>query len=161
MNRLVLAILAAVVLPPALRADAELEELLKQPISPAVRLARITKEGKVALKSWMTHWLELKGGRVAPQVAEEDEVFDLRELKVRDIAGKELDRKQLPKLLERERPVLVVCDGPGRIDPVFLKVIKEGTLILVIPEPKALPSVPPATPPGAPPSSAHGGTRGR
>jgi hypothetical protein len=160
MSRLVLVVLAAVVLPSAVWADADLDDW---PCQPDVMLARVRKDGKVALKYWTygSEARKTKSGQWVPRAVQEEMVFDPGELQLRDVGGKALDRKLLPKLLQRERPVLVMYEGPGgRIDPAFLQVIKEGVPVLVLPAPKVREPVPPAAPPGAPPSPTHGGARG-
>jgi RNA polymerase sigma factor (sigma-70 family) len=47
-----------------------------------------------------------------------------------DTAGKRIDAKKLAQLLEKETPVLVSADGK-KVDPFYLHVVKEGTVILV------------------------------
>jgi hypothetical protein len=44
--------------------------------------------------------------------------------------GKQLDAKAVAKALEKETAVLLSADG-NKLDPFYLRVIKEGTLILV------------------------------
>ncbi|MHB1424352.1 MAG: hypothetical protein ACYC3I_14355 [Gemmataceae bacterium] len=62
----------------------------------------------------------------------EDYVYEPKDIKLLGSDGKPLDKKMLPELLKKERPVLYAY-GDGKIDSTFLKVIKEGTPILVLP----------------------------
>jgi RNA polymerase sigma factor (sigma-70 family) len=47
-----------------------------------------------------------------------------------DLNGKQIDPKGLAKLLQTETPVLVSSDGK-MVDPYYLKVVREGTVIIV------------------------------
>jgi hypothetical protein len=53
--------------------------------------------------------------------------------------GKKVDPKALPKLLKKETAVLLSLDG-RMVDPFYLQILKEGTLILVPPEVKYVPA---------------------
>lgn len=65
----------------------------------------------------------------------------------RDVAGKRLDAKKLRTLLEKSETVLVSADG-GPIDPLHLRLYKDGTVVLELP---ALPATTaPPTVPAAP-----------
>jgi RNA polymerase sigma factor (sigma-70 family) len=75
-----------------------------------------------------------------------------REVKAVGIDGKAIDAKKLARLLAKETPVLVSLDG-NPIDRFYLRVVKEGTPILILlsslqPPPAPTPPValtPPAT----------------
>jgi RNA polymerase sigma factor (sigma-70 family) len=94
--------------------------------------------------------------------------FDRKEVDVYDTRGRKLDNRDLPKWLKEEIPALVLF---GReLDPLHLRLIKEGTLVFSVPvqmsqptlvaepavqswpSPLALPVVPaqPAPPPALP-----------
>lgn len=50
-------------------------------------------------------------------------------------SGKRVAAKDLPNLLKKEQPVLISSDGE-KVDPYYLEMIKEGTLVLVLRRPK-------------------------
>jgi RNA polymerase sigma factor (sigma-70 family) len=58
--------------------------------------------------------------------------FKPEEIEVYDATGKKIDAKDLPKRLEREVLVLSSADG-NKVDPGYLSLMKEGTLIFVFP----------------------------
>jgi hypothetical protein len=58
--------------------------------------------------------------------------FDAKEVEVWGMDGNRVDPGALPKLLGKEIPVLVPTDGK-RVDSSELRIIKEGTMILVVP----------------------------
>jgi hypothetical protein len=61
---------------------------------------------------------------------------DVKDVKVYDTAGKQIDAKALPALLKKETPALYRCDGE-KPDPLHLRTVKEGTLVFVWSAPKA------------------------
>jgi RNA polymerase sigma factor (sigma-70 family) len=65
-----------------------------------------------------------------------------------DTTGKKIDPKAVPELLKKEIPVLASADGK-EVDPLHLRLVKEGTLILVLPASKLTP-VDPNLPLGGP-----------
>ncbi len=74
--------------------------------------------------------------------------YAIEEVKTYDTRGKEVERKKLPGLLKGETLVLVSATGQP-VDPLYLRLVKEGTLVIVLPVPIVPP--PPAPPPLAPP----------
>jgi RNA polymerase sigma factor (sigma-70 family) len=64
--------------------------------------------------------------------------YDLDDVTILDTKGKEIDRRSIPKLLKEETVVMASLWGQP-IDPLHLRVLKEGTLIVVLPVPKAGP----------------------
>jgi hypothetical protein len=61
--------------------------------------------------------------------------FDLNDVQVLDTTGKKVDRKELVKLL-KEETVAMASFGGREIDPLHLRVLKEGTLVFILPLPK-------------------------
>ena len=62
--------------------------------------------------------------------------YDLNDVQVLDTTGKKVDRKDLVKLL-KEETVAMASFGGREIDPLHLRVLKEGTLVFILPSPKA------------------------
>jgi RNA polymerase sigma factor (sigma-70 family) len=62
------------------------------------------------------------------------ETYDVNDVMVFDTKGNQLDKKNLGKLL-KEETVVMVSFGQV-VDPLHLRVLKEGTLILVVPAPQ-------------------------
>jgi hypothetical protein len=68
---------------------------------------------------------------------------DPKDVKVFDTRGKAIDPKKLPELLKKETPALVSADGQP-VDALHLRLVKEGTLVFVLPAAPVVP--PPAVP---------------
>jgi hypothetical protein len=47
--------------------------------------------------------------------------------------GKRIDPKDLPNLLKKSTPVMVSADG-NEIDPLYLRLVQPGTLVIVAPD---------------------------
>ena len=60
--------------------------------------------------------------------------YDLKEVQVFDTKGKEVGKKELAKLL-KEETVAVASFGDQLPDPLHLRILKEGTLVFVLPLP--------------------------
>jgi RNA polymerase sigma factor (sigma-70 family) len=60
--------------------------------------------------------------------------YDLKEVQVFDTKGKEVGKKELAKLL-KEETVAVASFGDQLPDPLHLRILKEGTLIFLLPLP--------------------------
>jgi hypothetical protein len=75
--------------------------------------------------------------------------YDLNEVQVLDTQGKKVGKKELAKRLKAET-VAVASFGALPLDPLHLRVLKEGTLIFILPAPTPgkLPLVGGAFPPG-------------
>jgi hypothetical protein len=75
--------------------------------------------------------------------------YKATDVKAYDTNGKAIAAEKLAKLLKKEVPVLVSADRE-KVDPLHLRLVKEGTVILVLPKPLAGPPVPGglAPPPG-------------
>jgi hypothetical protein len=52
--------------------------------------------------------------------------------------GKRVDAKMLPKLLAKQRGVLMSADGK-KVDPFYLQIMKADTLVFVLPQPEGRP----------------------
>jgi hypothetical protein len=110
-----------------------------------VTMARLNEEGKVFLEFQTTRSVPLTATRVlrdGKEVKEKhtfytwetswvDQTYDPKDIKLLGSDGKPLDKKKFPEILKKERPVVILYDD--KIDSTFLKVIKEGTPILVLP----------------------------
>jgi hypothetical protein len=59
------------------------------------------------------------------------------EVQILDTRGKKIDKKELEKLLKKE-VVAMAAMTDGAIDPLHLRVLKEGTLVFVLPMPKRM-----------------------
>jgi RNA polymerase sigma factor (sigma-70 family) len=68
-------------------------------------------------------------------------VHTLKEVKVYDTHGKRVDHKTLAEQLRGETPALVSEDGKP-VDPLHLRLVKEGTLVFVLPVSTAVPPPP-------------------
>ena len=103
------------------------------------------------------------GGAVQIVPAIQSTTYDLDDVKVLDTKGKEIDKKDLPKLLKEETPALASLWGQP-VDPLHLRLVKDGTLTFVLPPAKNVPGIggigvaPPGVPFPAPPPPAGGGT---
>jgi RNA polymerase sigma factor (sigma-70 family) len=76
--------------------------------------------------------------------------YDLDKVEVFDTKGKKLDSKEVMKRLREETLALASLHGEP-VEPQHLRLIKDGTLIFVLPAPKAGPGAPaPGFVPGAP-----------
>jgi hypothetical protein len=70
-----------------------------------------------------------------PVATENVKQFDSGDVKVFTANGKALDSKEVQNLL-RDRKTLVLASTDGRkVDPFYLRIVKEGTLVLVISKP--------------------------
>jgi RNA polymerase sigma factor (sigma-70 family) len=61
--------------------------------------------------------------------------YDLKEVRIFDTKGKEIETKELAKLLKDET-VAVAAFGYQPPDPRHLRILKEGTLVFVLPPPR-------------------------
>ncbi len=109
-------------------------------------MARLNKKGQVVLRFQITRFVPITATRVLrdgkeveekhtfsePVTRWEDQVYDPKDIKLLGSDGKPLDKKMLPELLKNERPVVLMY-GDDKIDSTLLKVIKEGTPILILP----------------------------
>jgi RNA polymerase sigma factor (sigma-70 family) len=95
-----------------------------------------------------------------------ERTYKLSEVKVLDTRGRAVESASLPRLLKGEVPALL---AGFPVDPLHLRLVKEGTLIFVLPGPPLDPPAPatavvpeaPAVPPTAPMSRPEGGNSQR
>jgi hypothetical protein len=94
--------------------------------------------------------------RLVPQTREIRRTLDNEKVRFFDAAGKRIDLKDALKRLMKATPVLVSADGK-EVDPFYLRLAREETLVVVSPElagpamggpvPVPLPAPPPPPPP--------------
>jgi RNA polymerase sigma factor (sigma-70 family) len=80
----------------------------------------------------------------------QETVQALKEVKVYDTQGKLVDHGKVAEHLRGETPALVSADGKP-VDPLHLRLLKEGTLVFVLPVSPAVPPPPVDAVPQAPP----------
>ena len=68
------------------------------------------------------------------QTTERVEVHPAADVEAFGTDGRRIPLKALAQLLRDERPVLLSANG-RKVDPFYLQLIKEGTVILVLPMP--------------------------
>jgi hypothetical protein len=74
------------------------------------------------------------------------QTYDLDDVTVLDTRGRKLDKKAVVKLLKKETVALASMWGQ-QVDPLHLRVLKDGILVFVLPPPKGVPGLP-GLPPG-------------
>jgi hypothetical protein len=74
-------------------------------------------------------------GEVKMKYATQTQTFDLGDFQVTDVKGKKVDKKELAKLLKEETVAMASLYGQ-EVDPLHLRVLKEGILIFSLPAPK-------------------------
>jgi len=147
--------------------------------APVQILASLTKDGKLVVKA---ENMVVTGVRVPPlpagplpegphniifrrigggagelgQRKDHELSYDLKEVRVFDTKGKEVGKKELAKLLKDET-VAVAAFGDQLPDPLHLRILKEGTLVFLLPLPPPdkmpLPAVKQALCPGLGPET--------
>jgi hypothetical protein len=122
--------------PKAPAEDTKAAEKLDLPTGPAPVpvLASMDKEGRIAIT--MIFMVPKKredfaaGYRMVPNKV--TKAFKAEEIQAYDSAGKKIDARDLPNKLEKE--VLALGSANGKeVDPGYLRLVKEGTLIFVFP----------------------------
>jgi hypothetical protein len=122
---------------------------LPQGPAPVQVLVRLGRKGQLAVRTATTKYravqaLDGAGNKVTvylPEAGTTTRSYDLDEVRIYDTAGKKMESKALPGLLTKEIPALASADGK-KVDPLHLRLIKEGTLILILPETKLRPPAP-------------------
>jgi len=92
-----------------------------QEVVPEERQVEVVVNGKAEVRKYVVHVPVLREVRVA---------LDRAGVEVVGTDGKRIDPTDLPKLLRQPTPVLVSADGK-KVDPFYLKIAREGTLIVV------------------------------
>jgi hypothetical protein len=155
MNTLILTLM----LTPA--APVPAEAAVRLPISPAPIqvLASMDKDGNIVFVSSVTVFktvplaVDTPGGgkklekTIVSETSYRSQVFAVKDVQVYDTANGTIDSRKLPVLLKERIPVLVSADG-NKVDPLHLRIIKDGTLVFVVPSWKARPAPPTELPPG-------------
>ncbi len=123
--------------------------------APAQALVSLTKDGKLLVKC--EHMMIAKTKAAAPPPLPEGQMpgphvvfrgiyggigavrakprpfefcYDLKEVRVLDTNGKEVEKKELPKRLKDE---MLAVAAFGEVDPLHLRILKEGTLVFILP----------------------------
>src|SRR5439155_24937998 len=60
--------------------------------------------------------------------------FDSKDVQVFTVEGKAVDSKEVEELLAGKKTVVLASSDGRKVDPFYLRIIKEGTLVLVIPK---------------------------
>jgi hypothetical protein len=149
--------------PQGAKADKEPSaEELPTTAMPSQAFIRVIGKGKdLEVRQKLTTYRAITRKQGAKEVTYYDRVysdqsrqFELALVKVYDSHGKKLDVKTMRKLLKGEKLALVYPDGQ-ELDPLHLRVLKEGTLLVVLPAAANAGSAPAfEVPPGALPPPA-------
>jgi RNA polymerase sigma factor (sigma-70 family) len=118
---------------------------------PIQALAELRKDGQLkvwrAAMSYRSQAID-SGGRLTsiyvPVTSFTKSSYPLEEVKGYDMQGKRIAWKKLRDLLKEQTLVLLAPNG-SPVDPLHLRLYKEGTILLVVPEEECAPPV--ATPP--------------
>jgi hypothetical protein len=100
--------------------------------------------------------------RVNPIFVLQTQAYDLDDVQVLDTKGKQVDKKELAKLLKEEKVAMASLYGQP-VDPLHLRVLKDDILTFVLPMPKprlGVPGQPGLAPPGFAPPNVPGGAPG-
>jgi RNA polymerase sigma factor (sigma-70 family) len=146
------AVPAPIAAPPAQEA-----EKLNLPTTPPLTqvLASLDADNKVTIKTVQTVFRRLPnvppgGGAPAPAMRQlQSQKYALDDIEVLDTAGKKLDKKEVMKHLKKETVALASLYGQ-KVDPLHLRVLKDGVLIFVLPAPAGRPGLPGGVLPGQP-----------
>jgi hypothetical protein len=158
--------LLALVLASAVAAPAPAEEPIKAPQGPppAQVLASVTKDGDIEVMQTVLvpeARTEIRtvtvNGRPVNQTVQVTVFKPVQTtqrikgdaVKAYTAAGKEVDARDLPEKLKKPTIVLLSADGQ-KVDPFYLKIIKESTLVLVGTAPGRQGPQPTPPPPAAP-----------
>jgi RNA polymerase sigma factor (sigma-70 family) len=103
---------------------------------------RLDKNGKLVVKTAIRNgahraFVTSEGGAPEPETTTiQIQRFDLAGVKVLDAKGKTIDESELAKLLKKETIAMASLHGEP-IDPLHLRVLKEGTLVFALPAAKS------------------------
>jgi len=146
-----------------LNAPAPAEETPAPPKGPQPRvcLASADADGNVRLHVFVAEVVPVKetqtvdeNGRLVQREVtvyrttsrELEQKYPARDVQAFDPRGKPLDARAVAEALKKEAVVLVSADG-NPVDPFYLKIVKESTLVLVLPGSKDKAPVPVPPPP--------------
>jgi hypothetical protein len=161
--------------------DAKEDEKINLPTGPTPIqvLASLDKDGKLVVKTAVTYYKPVAGGALPPlpgpvpgaggavpargahfekTTTVNSQTYDLDDVQILDTKAKKIDKKEVAKLLKEETVVMAslwgqTVDPLHPVDPLHLRVLKEGTLTFVLPAPKpgaGVPGVPAIAPPAFP-----------
>jgi hypothetical protein len=110
---------------------------------PLMVLARMTSENRLRVRMPTTAYVPVTTYVPAPkweeprtsyevQTTERIEIHPAADVEAFGMDGRRIPLKNLANLLRDERPVLLSANG-RKVDPFYLQLIKEGTVILVLP----------------------------
>jgi hypothetical protein len=101
---------------------------------PLQREAWIQPMGRIAVKGYFLKLITVpdKWGRAVQKKVSYTSLvsYPPDQIRVYDTKGRPVDPKELPKLLGKPVPVLVSSDG-NKVDFLYLRKVKQGTLVLV------------------------------
>jgi RNA polymerase sigma factor (sigma-70 family) len=103
---------------------------------------RLDKTGKLVVKTAVRNgarraFVPPEGGAPDPETTTiQIQRFDLASVKVLDAKGKTIEESELVKLLKKETIAMASLHGEP-IDPLHLRVLKEGTLVFALPAAKS------------------------
>jgi hypothetical protein len=123
--------------------------------APVQVLASLDKDGKVVVKNAIITGRFIPNPVGPPSGAKEvfatlqTRTFDLADVKALDNRGKTLDNKALARLLKKETVAMASLYGQP-VDPLHLRVLKDGIVTLILPSPKVRPVGRPSAIPGGP-----------
>jgi hypothetical protein len=112
------------------------QRVIVQVAVPVEKQIEVNVMGRVEIRKVTTYVRESR---------QEERTLLIKGLQAFDSAGKKVDEAKLPQLLRNDTLVLLASDGQ-MVDPFYLQIIKEGTLILMLPlspAPPPLPDKPP------------------
>jgi hypothetical protein len=89
---------------------------------PEQRTQRVERDGQVEERTYVVH---------VPITRQVKRSFPSKEVQAFATDGKQIDSKKLADLLHKPTVVLVSADGRP-VDPFYLQIIKDGTVVLVI-----------------------------
>jgi hypothetical protein len=95
-----------------------------------VQKQKTVQEGVVARA---VTWTEIEARPVMEQ-----RILEIESVNFYGLDGKKIESKEVRKRLTRDMPALMSCDGKP-VDRFYLKMAREGTLVLVIPPSAATP----------------------
>ncbi|HMF15613.1 MAG TPA: hypothetical protein VKE98_00330 [Gemmataceae bacterium] len=88
--------------------------------------------------------------KMKPAVEMRAETYDLDKVQVFDNKGKKVTSKQVREVLKKETLALASLWGQ-KVDPLHLRVLRDGILVFELPPPKGMPGLPGIAPPGIQP----------